>query len=130
MFAGPAPLLVHNCGEASLEAQADAGEMRGSDFAAEYESQSGHVYRSDNKEPVTAPDEMAEIFEEQSHPMNGGCAEMQCLSKAYAREGATGIRGGRMTTVHVSDTAKGDHGSPAAPCKACRRVMDSLGVDY
>ncbi|MEU5633893.1 YwqJ-related putative deaminase [Streptomyces rishiriensis] len=73
---------------------------------------------------------MAEIFEQQAHPMNGGCAEMQCLSKAYAREGEPGIRGGNMTTVHVSDTPKGDHGAPATPCKACRRVMDSLGVNY
>ncbi|MBK3569797.1 hypothetical protein JHN47_39525 [Streptomyces sp. MBT62] len=73
---------------------------------------------------------MAEIFEEQAHPMNGGCAEMQCLSKAYAREGEPGIRGGNMTTVHVSDTPKGDHGAPATPCKTCRRVMDSLGVNH
>ncbi|WP_406305078.1 polymorphic toxin-type HINT domain-containing protein [Streptomyces sp. NBC_00885] len=130
VVAGATPVLVHNCGEASLDAQADAGEIRGSDFAAEYESRSGHVYRSDNKEPVTAPDEMAEIFEQQAHPMNGGCAEMQCLSKAYAREGEPGIRGGNMSTVHVSDTPKGDHGAPATPCKACRRVMDSLGVNY
>lgn len=130
VVAGAAPVLVHNCGEASLDAQADAGEIRGSDFAAEYESRSGHVYRSDNKEPVTAPDDMAEIFDQQAHPMNGGCAEMQCLSKAYAREGEPGIRGGNMSTVHVSDTAKGDHGSPATPCKACQRVMDSLGVNY
>ncbi|MFV2117310.1 ricin-type beta-trefoil lectin domain protein [Streptomyces sp. Act-28] len=130
VLAGSAPVLVHNCGESSLDAQADAGEIRGSDFAAEYESRSGHVYRSDNKEPVTAPDEMVEIFEQQDHPMNGGCAEMQCLSKAYAREGEPGIRGGNMTTVHVSDTSKGDHGAPATPCKACRRVMDSLGVNY
>lgn len=77
VLAGATPFLVHNCGEASLDAQADAGEIRGSDFAAEYKSRSGHVYRSDNKEPVTAPDEMAEIFEQQAHPMNGGCAEMQ-----------------------------------------------------
>jgi pretoxin HINT domain-containing protein len=128
--ASEAPILVHNCGEASLGAQADAGEMRGSDFAAEYESRSGHVYRSDNKESVTAPDEMAEIFEQQAHPMNGGCAEMQCLSKAYAREGEVGIRGGKMSTVHVSDTSKGSHGAPATPCRACRRVMGSLGVHY
>ncbi|WP_435279065.1 RHS repeat-associated core domain-containing protein [Streptomyces sp. 1222.5] len=130
VLAGTTPVLVHNCGEASLEAQADAGEIRGSDFAAEYESRSGHVYRSDNKEPVTAPDDMAEIFDQQNHPMNGGCAEMQCLSKAYAREGEPGIRGGNMSTVHVSDTPKGDHGAPATPCKACQRVMDSLGVNY
>ncbi|MBD0739385.1 polymorphic toxin-type HINT domain-containing protein [Streptomyces sp. CBMA29] len=130
VVAGATPVLVHNCGEASLDAQANAGETRGSDFAAEYESQSGHVYRSDNKEPVTAPDEMAEIFEQHAHPMNGGCAEMQCLSKAYAREGEPGIRGGNMTTVHVSDTPKGDHGASATPCRACRRVMDSLGVNY
>ncbi|MGW0860023.1 polymorphic toxin-type HINT domain-containing protein, partial [Streptomyces sp. NPDC002690] len=130
VLAGATPVLVHNCGEASLEVQADVGEIRGSDFAAEYKSRSGHVYRSDNKEPVTAPDEMAEIFKKQAHPMNGGCAEMQCLSKAYAREGEPGIRGGTMSTAHVSDTAKGDHGAPADPCKACRRVMDSLGVNY
>ncbi|MEV6543338.1 polymorphic toxin-type HINT domain-containing protein [Streptomyces sp. NPDC051665] len=130
VLAGVTPVLVHNCGESSLGTQADVGEIRGSDFAAEYESRSGHVYRSDNKEPVIAPDEMAEIFEQQAHPMNGGCAEMQCLSKAYAREGEQGIRGGNMSTVHVSDTAKGDHGAPATPCRACRRVMDSLGVNY
>jgi hypothetical protein len=127
---GALTALVHNCGEASLDAQADAGEIRGSDFAAEYESQSGNFYRSDNKDPVIAPDEMAEIFEQQAHPMNGGCAEMKCLSRAYSREGETGIRGGNMTTVHVSDTPKGDHGAPATPCKACRRVMDFLGVIY
>ncbi|MFD5823974.1 polymorphic toxin-type HINT domain-containing protein [Lentzea sp. NPDC060358] len=126
---GATPVLVHNCGEATLGVQADGGEIRGSDFAAECELRSGYVYRSGNKESVISPDEMMEIFEQQGHPMNGGCAEMRCLSKVYSRKGEVGIRGGTMSTVHVSDTPKGDHGAPVSPCKACRRVMDSLRVN-
>ncbi|WP_457535534.1 hypothetical protein [Streptomyces filamentosus] len=71
---------------------------------------------------------MAKLFAEQGRSKNGGCAEMQCLSKAFAREGTAGIRGGNMTTAHVSDTEKSDHGSPACPRKGCRRVLDVLEV--
>ncbi|WP_170313774.1 hypothetical protein [Streptomyces filamentosus] len=100
----------------------------GSDYAAEYTSQTGHVCRPDDKEPVTPPGEMAKPFAEQGRPKNGGRADMQCLSKAFAREGTAGGRGGNMTTAHVSDTEKGDRGSPAAPRKGCRRVLDALEV--
>lgn len=120
---------MHNdsCPTVSRELQetADEGELHGADFASEYVSPSGNKYRAYNTEFVKLQDGLKDIIRENDHP-SFACSEMKCLAKAYAAEGPDALKGGTMTTVHVSDTAKGDHGSLASPFPGCRRVMRSV----
>ncbi|MFV2018368.1 polymorphic toxin-type HINT domain-containing protein [Micromonospora sp. LOL_023] len=129
VLADNTPVLVHNCNPSNaLMKKADEGEIRGADFAAEYTSPSGATYRAHNKSQTNIPDAMRDELSGFDHP-HLGCAEMQCLAKAYAAEGSTAIRGGHMTVVHVSDTAKGAHGDLARPCGACTRTLGGLFVN-
>ncbi|WP_415952272.1 polymorphic toxin-type HINT domain-containing protein [Streptomyces sp. KLOTTS4A1] len=129
VVAGAAPVLVHNCPPSQeLQDTADIAEAYGAEYAAEYTSPSGNTYRAHNKEQLTAPPGMEDVFDEFDH--HGGCAETKCLIKAYAAEGPAAIRGGHMDVVHVGDDDDGnwEHGDTARPCGRCSRLKKGLFI--
>ncbi|CAM4299546.1 RHS repeat-associated core domain-containing protein [Kibdelosporangium persicum] len=133
--AGATSVLVHNCSapvpedgvSEELAAVADAAEMQEADFASEYRSPSGNVYRAHNKEFVAIPEGLKDILRENDHPAFV-CSEMKCLARAYNAEGPAALNGGTMTTAFVGDSDHGDHGTLARPCRGCRRVLNSLMI--
>ncbi|MFJ3220776.1 hypothetical protein ACIPLC_33245 [Kitasatospora sp. NPDC086801] len=129
MLAGATPVLVHNCGE-TFEEFADKAEIARADYAAEYTSPTGKVYRAHNAEQLEVPDEMNKVFKDPKNDHHGGCAETKCLIKAYNAEGMAATRGGKMDVVHVSDDLDGqwEHFDRARPCGRCARLQGNLGI--
>ncbi|MFE5078270.1 hypothetical protein [Streptomyces halstedii] len=62
--AGSTPVLVHNCPHPSQDLQntADIAEAYDAEYAAEYTSPSGATYRAHNKEQISAPPGMEDVF--------------------------------------------------------------------
>ena len=146
VLAGPAPLLVHNTGgeacpikkakEAfenaeNLDDAADAArDIPGTEYAAEYISRSGNVYRSYNGHGLSVPPFLQRKLDRihfRSRPKHhGGCAEVGCLIKAYRKEGHKGTRGGTMRTLKVfrpQSSRKLQHRTPASPCGLCNILL-------
>ncbi|MFF3246850.1 polymorphic toxin-type HINT domain-containing protein [Streptomyces sp. NPDC002870] len=130
VHAGASAVLVHNCGE-TFEEFADKAEIARADYAAEYTSPTGKVYRAHNAEELEVPDEMDKVFKDPNNDHHGGCAETKCLIKAYNAEGIAATRGGRMKVVHVSDDLDGawEHFGRARPCGRCARLQGNLGIE-
>ncbi|MFD7975630.1 ricin-type beta-trefoil lectin domain protein [Streptomyces sp. NPDC059071] len=129
VLAAQTSVLVHNCPPSqALQDLADIAEAYGAEYAAEYTSPSGEVYRAHNKEQPAVPPGMQDEFDEYDH--HGGCAETKCLIKAYNAEGPSAIRGGHMDVVHVGDDDDGnwEHGDVARPCGRCSRLQKGLFI--
>ncbi|GIM92558.1 polymorphic toxin-type HINT domain-containing protein [Paractinoplanes toevensis] len=146
VLAGSNPLLVHNTGgdacpikkakEAfenaeTLDDAADAArDIPGTEYAAEYISRSGNVYRSYNGHGLSVPPfiqrKLDRIHFRTRPKHHGGCAEVGCLIKAYRKEGHKGIKGGTMRTLKVfrpQSTRAAQHRTPASPCGLCNILL-------
>ncbi|MGW0433332.1 polymorphic toxin-type HINT domain-containing protein [Micromonospora sp. NPDC003197] len=135
VLAGDEPVLVHNCDDpgcpcTSLKQVANEAEDAGAQFASEYTSASGNVFRADNAEFVHLSPEFRAALPEVGHP-SLMCSEVKCLAKAFEASGGDpeSIRGGSMRTVHVGDL-NGRHGSGARPCQGCQRLLRALGIRF
>jgi hypothetical protein len=133
--AGNTSVLVHNCDDPgcpciSLRQVADQAEDSGAQYASEYTSASGSVFRADNREFVHLTPEFRAALPEVGHP-SLMCSEVKCLAKAFEASGGdpASIRGGSMRTVHVGDL-NGRHGSAARPCQGCQRLLRALGIRF
>ena len=132
---GRTPVLVHNCDDPgcpcpNLKSVANEGEDAGAQFASEYTTAAGKVFRAHNTEYVPLTPQFRAALPKTGHP-SLMCSEVKCLAKAFEESGQNpaSIRGGNMRTVHVGDE-NGKHGSKARPCQACRRLLGALGINF